>query len=261
LTKEEIKEDFGETMTEDSLYIEKDEQNRIKCHLCQTTFSRKKGLLQHIRFVHQQEKNFSCEFCTKRFARKNSLTTHVKDIHEQSGHFSCQFCEKKFFKERDRKRHQSKHSSEKPYQCDNCGESFKRQSNLIEHLKSHLGLQTKDFQCVDCGKQFGTKGTLQRHVQSLHVNEFPCGLCDNKFQNNRLLELHMKFHTGVRAFTCYDCGRQFRSNESLKNHVFSVHINEPCKLCDNEVNDELHLTEHLKAEARKNKPKRQKKQH
>jgi len=261
LIKEEIKEDYGETGTKDSLEIEKDEENRIKCHLCQTTFSRKKGLMQHIRFVHQQEKNFCCEFCTKRFARKNSLTTHVKDIHEQSGNFSCQFCEKKFFKERDMKRHQSKHSSEKPYQCDNCGESFKRQYNLLEHLKSHLGLQARNFQCVDCGKQFGTKGTLQRHVQSLHVNEFPCSLCDEKFQNNRLMKLHMKFHSGVRAFTCYDCGRQFRSNESLKNHAFSVHINEPCKLCDNQINDELHLTEHLKSEARKNKPKRQKKQH
>ena len=250
----------SESMTIDKVKKEIGEKARIACNLCPTTFSRRKGLLQHIRFVHQKEKNFVCSICDKRFSWKNSLTTHVTDIHEQSGSFACNFCEKRYFKERDLKRHESKHSNEKPHQCDHCGESFKKARNLLEHLKSHLGLKTRDFQCVECGKQFGTKGVLERHVQSLHVNEFPCGICEIKFLTNRLLEEHMKFHMGARVFKCYDCGREYISNRSLKKHAYTVHLNEPCKLCDNQVNDEFHLEEHLKSEARKNKPKRQKKE-
>jgi len=248
-----IKMDLDEQTPEKNEQVE---GNRVTCNLCESTFSRRKGLLQHIRFVHEKEKNFVCEFCTKRFARKNSLTTHVKDIHEQSGDFVCGQCDRRYAKEKDLRNHERKHSDEKPFQCDNCGDSFKRQFNLFEHYKIHLGLNTKEFQCIHCGKQFGTKGVLDRHIQCLHVNEFPCENCDSKFRTKKALNEHVKFHFGVREFKCYVCDKPFSSNRTMKHHAHSVHIHDPCILCENTVNDEAHIEEHLRTEARKNKHKR-----
>ena len=113
-----------------------------------------------------------------------------------------------------------------------------------------------EFQCVDCGKQFRTKGSLERHVQ-IHLNEFSCHLCDGKFNSKRLLQEHSMIHSGVRAFRCFDCDRQFLQNVSLKHHVYTNHLDsKACRKCDNKIKDKLHLTEHLQSEAARNKPKK-----
>ena len=91
--------------------------------ICQKKFAKRKGLKDHIRFVHEKEKNFCCEFYTKTCARSNTLTQHIKDVHEQSGDFACGFCDKKYFKMRDKVAHERKHTGEKPFQCVSCGES------------------------------------------------------------------------------------------------------------------------------------------
>ena len=102
----------------------------------------------HIRFVHEKEKNFCCEFCTKTFARSNTLTQHIKDVHEQSGDFACGFCDKKYFKMRDKVVHERKHTGEKPFQCACCGESCSRYK-----------AKKTDFKCEKCN------GVLEQVLQ------------------------------------------------------------------------------------------------
>jgi hypothetical protein len=196
-------------------------RSKIKCNICDRNFSRKKGLNQHIRFVHEKEKNFLCNHCNKQFARKNALTNHITDIHEQNGQFVCRFCNKKYFKERAKEIHERKHTGEKPYQCEQCGSNFKTKASIEVHMKIHL--EVMEYQCVDCRKQFRTKGSLERHVQ-IHLHEFPCNSCDIKFNSRRLLQEHMMIHSGVRAFKCFDCDRQFLQNVSLKHHVYTNHL-------------------------------------
>jgi hypothetical protein len=65
-------------------------------------------LAEHVRFVHENEKNFCCEICTKKFARKADFTRHVADIHEQSGKFACKFCERVFLNPNDKKKRERK---------------------------------------------------------------------------------------------------------------------------------------------------------
>lgn len=57
----------------------------------------------------------------------------------------------------------------KKYKCDACGASFKTQSELIEHNKTHMkGSQTASFKCQACGASFATQAELQQHSQRVH---------------------------------------------------------------------------------------------
>ena len=53
--------------------------------------------------------------------------------HEQSGSQGCDICEKWFYKALDKTKHGRKYSGEKPFQCENCGESYKCKSSVTKH--------------------------------------------------------------------------------------------------------------------------------
>ncbi|NXS82895.1 ZFP58 protein, partial [Erpornis zantholeuca] len=46
-------------------------------------------------------------------------------------------------------RHRKIHTSEGPYKCGECGESFRMHRKLRRHQRGHLG---EPFKCPDCGK-------------------------------------------------------------------------------------------------------------
>jgi uncharacterized Zn-finger protein len=51
------------------------------------------------------------------------------------------------------------HTDERPFPCNVCGESFKRQSNLTVHYRTHTS--ERPFECQICNNFFGLKSTLE----------------------------------------------------------------------------------------------------
>ena len=112
------------------------------------------------------------------------------------------------------------------YQCDQCDEAFKLESNLANHVRSHrrklyrcgnkafpvkynlnsdLRPQSteKPFQCDQCDKTFAHRGHLTRHLGT-HNREKPlqCDQCDKSFKQKYKLTQHLRTHSGKKKFQC-----------------------------------------------------------
>ena len=58
-----------------------------------------------------------------------------------------------------------------------------------------------------------------------------CHLCDKKFPNQKMLEIHMERHNPSRLFQCDVCNKQFKQNFTLKEHL-RLHNEDDQIACD-----------------------------
>ena len=82
--------------------------------------------------------------------------------------------------------------AEKRYKCTVCEKSYATKQYLREHQKAHIFGQ--NFKCSKCDKTFNHKCILKQHEQEKHASDEDKILCPN-------------------------CGKQFRSQTNLKNHM------------------------------------------
>lgn len=138
----------------------------------------------------------------------------------------------------------------KVYACTICDKIFP----TIKTLKSHLTYTTihkKDttYSCETCGMQFLSPGGLRKHIRAAHDNEMKsCKVCGKQF-NEFNLKLHMKTHEAPKH-VCQYCGKAFRENFQLKEHIQATHLKEPfqCQECEQDFESKVLLNAHTKSE-------------
>ena len=64
-------------------HVHNDEENEkaSKCTLCEKTFCSQFALKEHIRLVHNIERNMECIKCDKKFGQRGTLNYHIRSVH------------------------------------------------------------------------------------------------------------------------------------------------------------------------------------
>ncbi|CAM1308529.1 Uncharacterised protein g4886 [Pycnogonum litorale] len=143
------------------------------------------------------------------------------------------------------KRHNLKHTGEKPFLCSYCDKSFGRQDKLKQHIRIHTN--DKPYKCDQCQYTCSEKNSLTLHRRT-HTGEkpFQCQICSYSARTSTHLIVHIRTHTGDAPYKCNVCDAKFKVISDVKRHK-SIHYNVKsfeCNLCDYKCNFKSNLMSH-----------------
>lgn len=204
-----------------------------RCPICDLDFDTRELWENHMVSHSHRDDVFLCQQCGLSFNSKNALQQHVSnhpkppfDIKKYtSTHrnlkilYKCKQCTftsgtaAAFYKHKKRE-----HSSDKAYECEECGALFKTNSQRKAHILTHTG--ERPFKCHLCDATFIQQGNLKRHIWS-HTGEKPhgCEQCGARFLSTSDLKRHTRTHTGEKPYKCHLCTFTFTTSGNLKSHL------------------------------------------
>ncbi|XP_044064803.1 zinc finger protein 624 isoform X2 [Siniperca chuatsi] len=104
------------------------------------------------------------------------------------------------------------------------------------------------FSCRSCCKTFPSQLQLVHHRRKSHVTErsFICGICGKSFKKQIHVRNHIRTHTGERPFQCSDCGKTFSSLANLMRHNLIHSGVRPyrCDVCHRSFSQSSNLRQH-----------------
>ena len=157
-------------------------QEKEKCLVCEKTFAAKVSLLNHMKYVHSEERCHQCPLCESKFKQKKDRTVHILNVHgvdtskamlgneEEFEEHKCSVCDARFKYKKDLNSHvklkHDKESKAKKFQCDQCTSIFPEKKSLNAHKKMKHADKAIEFSCPICGKTFNQKNNMKRHQQT-----------------------------------------------------------------------------------------------
>lgn len=220
---------------------------------CDKSYTRRNTMIDHYNAKHSEKPQHFCEPCNKGFMSKRDKRVHDDLVHCESFGVSCVECHLQLKCSKTLQCHyREQHRNIKLKKCQ-CGQEFKRQQHLIEHMKTHTG--DKPFECKEqgCNARFAHETSLTYHMR-VHRNEkpFPCSQCSQRFRERSAVVKHIRqVHNKQRLYECEDssCSETFKRKEHADHHYDSIHnINAqryPCHLCNYSSTRRGHLKRHL----------------
>jgi KRAB domain-containing zinc finger protein len=180
------------------------------------------------------DKRYSCNHCDNTYMYAGMLAVHIAKKHAVG----------------------TSTNSNKPkiaFECDVCQKTFKRNSHLKDHMKTH---QKKDIYCDNCEQVFDSAAKLSKHITFNH-KPVQCHICSKQIESMVKLREHKRNrHSKNKASTkivCEICGADFQWRSSYHEHkkgheelaarkeAEKKHLEQELK--DNEYDEEQEVTD------------------
>ncbi|CAG4969619.1 unnamed protein product [Colias eurytheme] len=201
---------------------------RFICDYCGNGFKTKKRLIHHIGIRHSEHR---CNICDKLYSSKtalkmHNLAAHVKSISEETYCVECNLYFNNEFLLKNHLMTSTKHV-QKRFPCTECGKVYHKKTTLNNHYNLVHLKKSKNY-CELCDKYFLTGNRLRGHKATTH-DGLPkpktkmCSICGRAFHTNRILQNHMRTHTGERPFHCEFCTASFTQKYAMITHTRAIH--------------------------------------
>ena len=135
--------------------------------------------------------------------------------------------------------------------CNICGKNFKSHLFWKDHLEKHVAnfLESfETFECSLCDKKFVNENLKNVHIWK-HLKSVQCNDCGKTFNSQTDLMVHQDVHEKVKNYKCEHCGKSFISESYLEKHI-SVHDlirSLPCEYCQKVFSKNSDLRHHIDA--------------
>ncbi|KAL1117023.1 hypothetical protein AAG570_004351 [Ranatra chinensis] len=202
------------------------------CRICDIPFISLSILDRHLK-VHERSKGpVDCTVCGYHCHDQLHLQYHHREQHSTlPSRYVCVLCDGGFQSNKELKAHLLReHPNIKHYSCRECGQKFKRYTQLENHKQYTHGNAT----CRVCSKKIEDPVKLRQHElrhARIDSKKFDCSECGRSFKSPGGLRVHRVSHTGDYKFFCEFCGRGFMSSVPLEEHK-GVHTKEERYICD-----------------------------
>eukprot|EP01006_Ploeotia_vitrea_P058032 TRINITY_DN68668_c0_g1_i1.p1 TRINITY_DN68668_c0_g1~~TRINITY_DN68668_c0_g1_i1.p1 ORF type:complete len:696 (+),score=48.02 TRINITY_DN68668_c0_g1_i1:58-2145(+) len=130
--------------------------------------------------------------------------------------FMCQYCDRSFKAQSKLEDHERTHTDEKPFVCNYCDAAFSCKGNLDRHRLTHEKNRAK-LSCDRCGQSFTCKAHLLRHQRRTDCTNLTCDICGKKTMSSYHLAKHLKTHGIVQP------AKKHTSNKNPKTRLSKKH--------------------------------------
>ena len=116
------------------------------CETCGCKFAEKKGLLAHIRRIHQKIMKSVCDVCGRQFYNSYNMVVH------RATHFApsleCGYCDRKFCDPNALKRHVMTHTGDVRYTCHICNHGFIQSTPYWLHMQKRHSISKEEAMAI-----------------------------------------------------------------------------------------------------------------
>lgn len=199
----------------------------LKCMLCNVQFDDQAAIVDHLVAEHCPQKTFRhpavyrCRVCQAGFKSQINVLRHA--------------CNK----------------IKKPH-CERCGKSFPSKMRYAFHLQFHEHPKhvPMHLHCDLCLAEFEDEYQLYDHIRFRHElhDKAVCEICGRTFKSSMGLNIHRRYHNGLRNFTCKSCNKSFLNKSTLREHEISHMDVKPfqCHICGQYLSRASRLRSHVK---------------
>ena len=139
--------------------------------------------------LNKKDRKFSCSYegCDEFFPTQGQLNKHLQAVHKAA--FKCSKCDKSYDTANGLNKHYHKHFKFSNV-CSVCGKTFQFPKQLKTHEGKHTDSLVGKYVCPTggCNKVLLSKQGLEAHHKIHEAQEFPCNLCDKKFNTEYRLK-------------------------------------------------------------------------